>query len=209
MKLSALSGVVRKKHSIQVFTHETIGGEMVIGAGGAALYRCGIIPPVSGKGQIKALLSLTEKQLDKINIIEEQYSTNEDIHGYDLSDGQPASEQDTSETAIQFSYLGKSYTSLRTKDGEILFFEDIYLAPLREEMQSQYFTLKTRLYDDGFKRFYYIVAKDGFATLAAILPCTILSQEFIEELNNMSAECDNQFRLEQARIYACKEKREE
>ena len=208
MKLSALSGVVRKKHSIQVYTHEAVGGEMVIGAGQAALYRCGIIPAVSGKGQIKALLSLTEKQLDKIIIAEEQYSSIEDIHGCDLSDGQSASEQDTSETTIQLSYLGKNYTSLRTKDGEILFFEDVYLAPLREEMQSQYFTLKTRLYDDGFKRFYYIVAKDGFTTLAVIMPRTILSQEFMEELNNLSAECDNQFRLEQARIYACKEKRD-
>lgn len=193
---------------MRIITHEAVGGEMIIGAGPGALYRCGVMPAVSGKGQIRALLSLTEKQLDKIFVTEEQYTSLEDIHGFDLSDGEPPSEQDTSETAIQFSYLGKNYTSLRTGDGEIIFFEDIYLAPLAEEMQSSYFTLKTRLYDDGNKRFHYIIAKDGFTSLALILPCTILSDEFMTALNGLYHDCGNQYMLEKARVERCKEKQE-
>lgn len=204
MKLSALSGVVRKKNSVQVMTCEATGGEMVIGANCAALYRCGPVPNVYGPAQIGALLSLTKKQLDKVVIREEQYETLENIHGLDLSENGTPTEQDTTETAMQFTYKHKSYTSLRTKDGEILFFESLYLAPLAEEMQSAYFSLKTRLLDDGHRHFNYIIAKDGLTTLAAIMPYTVLSEEFIKELDDMNTDCANQFRIEEARRENCR-----
>ena len=114
-----------------------------------------------------------------------------------------------SEVSIQISYKGKDYTSVRTRDGETIFFDAKFLAPLREEMQSAYFTLKTRVYDNGYSMYQYIVAKDGMRTLAVILPVCVCNEEYIDDLRVFAGECENQWHIEENRRQSCRKAQED
>lgn len=208
MKLSILAGLIRKCSVCSVITkdrsEDPAPGEMIINVGNTAFYKCGSIPEVHGDEQIIALLSLNQKQADKIMFTEETYLHIQDIQGFDISDGAFAYEKDTDETPIQISYKSKDYTSVRTSDGETIFFDKKYLAPLREEMKSAYFTLKTRVYDNGYSMYQYIVAKDGMRTLAVIMPACVSTEEYVDDLKTFTQECETQWHIEENRRQSCR-----
>ena len=87
MKLSALAGLIRKYSVCSVFTkdrsEDTAPREMIINVGNAAFYKCGSVPEVHGREQIIALLSLNQKQADKIMFTEETYLHPQDVRGFD------------------------------------------------------------------------------------------------------------------------------
>lgn len=209
MKLSAFAKIAKKSHTVVVFTNpmsEEFGQkgqrEMVL-ANGIALYRCGCIPEVFGDYQICALLDITKKQRDKILIQEKNYNDISEVAGLNLSDGEIPGEEDTQEVKIGVTYKGKQFTALKCGDGEMIFFNSELLSPLREETGSPYFKIRSRITDNNGKRFRYLIAKDGFTTLAAFMPIIALTDEFMKDLNGFYDDCTMQKQIEDNRIAEC------
>lgn len=214
MKLQAFSRIAKKTHHCTVFTRSYTAGstaqdEMIL-SNGAGLYRCGCIPSVSGENQICALLDINEKQRDKMVIREETYTTPEEVATWvDLTDGETPDESDTESVKISITYNGKGYEALKTSDGELIFFNRELLAPLVNEIQSPYFKIRSRIADTGRKRFRYLIAKDGFTTLAAFMPVIALTNEFMADLHEFMQDCVLQKQLEDNRVAECSEARSE
>ncbi len=201
MKLQRFARTAKKSGYCVVFTCETPGDtdEMII-SNGYGVYRCGCIPPMIGKNQICALLDIDEKKREKMQIKEETYASLSDIACFDLTDGEVAGETDTESVNIGIIYEGKEYSVLKTGDGELLFFNRELLAPLANDMQSPYFKLRSRIAHAGSSRqFRYLIAKDGFTTLAALLPVNALSENFMKDLHDFVSDCDLQKQLEDNR----------
>lgn len=207
MKLSAFAKIAKKTHTIIVLTMiDKLPTEEMILSNGIAMYRCGAIPTVSGHSQICALLDITQKQREKIIIKEELYDNLSSVTaGFDLSDGVVAGEEDTQEVKIGITYKGKQLTALKCGDGEMIFFNNELLMPLKEEIGSPYFQIRSRVADKEGKRFRYLIAKDGFKTLAAFLPVIALTDEFMEDLKNFADDCEMQKGIEENRIATCRE----
>lgn len=212
MKLSAFAKIAKKSHETVVFTKgfqtgESSHGEMIL-SNGSALYRCGCIPEVFGEPQICALLDITQKQREKILITEHSYESLKDIAaGFNLEDGETPDEADTEECKIRISYNGKDFVALKCGDGETVFYNSNFLAPLREEVDSPYFKIRSRISAGGAggKRFRYLIAKDGFRTLAAFMPIIALTDEFMKDLNAFVEDCTMQKQIEDNRIAECRE----
>ena len=211
MKLSAFARIAKKAHTVGVFTkpvseeYEQTGQREMILTNGIALYRCGCIPEVFGDYQICALLDITKKQREKVIIEEKNYSDISTVAGLNLSDGEIPGEEDTQEVKIGVTYNGKQFTALKCGDGEMIFFNSELLSPLREETGSPYFKIRSRIADNNGKRFRYLIAKDGFTTLAAFMPIIALTDEFMKDLNAFVEDCTMQKQIEDNRIAECRE----
>ena len=84
-------------------------------------------------------------------------------------------------------------------DGELIFYNEAYLAPLAEEIKkSEYIYYTARQTQTGQR---YLVVHDGMDVLAAIMPMNILKEEYINDLAEFQALCMEQF-------YKDKERRE-
>jgi len=214
MKLQAFSRIAKKAHTCIVFTRPeeqrgTAQDEMII-SNGTGIYRCGCIPVMSGEAQICALLDINKKQRDKMEIREETYYDLKEVAaGFDLHNGEAYDEADTESIKISITYDGKEYEALKCADGEMIFYNRELLAPLVNEIQSPYFKIRSRIADTGRKRFRYLIAKDGFTTLAAFMPIIALTNEFMADLHGFVQDCVLQKQLEDNRVAACSEGRAE
>ena len=84
-------------------------------------------------------------------------------------------------------------------DGELIFYNEAYLAPLAEQIKkSEYIYYTARQTQTGQR---YLVVHDGMDVLAAIMPMNILKEEYINDLAEFQALCMEQF-------YKDKERRE-
>ena len=210
MKMSAFSGLVRKTGHCTTYTkpEEITAQREVLMSNGHAIYRCEAMPEPKTENQTFALLDVSKKQADKISLSYEEYESLEDVDGFDLSDGVSSGELDTERDNIEITYKGNSYTALKCSDGEIIFYNPQYLAPLKEKIDSPYFKLVARVYQNGSKRFNYVLAKDGLSALAAILPISILSEEFITNLKNFTDTCESQYMIDSHRAEMCRMEKE-
>lgn len=206
MKLQAFSRTAKKTHHCTVFKRSTAcsGPDEMILSNGGALYRCGCIPPVSGESQICALLDINDQQRDKMTINEEAYLTLDEVAGWvNLQDGETPDESETENVKIGVTHDGRSYAALKSSDGELIFYDPALLIPLKDEIKSAYFKLRSRIGDNGRTRFRYLIAKDGFTTLAALMPVIVLSDEFMADLSEFAYACRQQKQLEGERIASC------
>lgn len=202
MKLQTFANTAKKSHCCIVITagKEAESDEMLL-SNGAAIYKCGCIPSVHGLEQICELLDIHGKQREKISITEEIYQSLDTIgQHFNLKDGETPDEADTERVHISVTYNGRDYAAVKCSDGELLFFHRELLAPLANEMtKNPYFRLTSRIADTGKNKFRYLLAKDGFATLAVILPCRLLSERFMKDLDEFTKDCVGQKQLEEDR----------
>jgi hypothetical protein len=195
MKLTKYAALV-KKRNICIVLHTEDG--MFLGTG-ASIYKADGIPELVGEKQIAAVLEIGQKKLDKMIIKEEVYDSAAEVAGIDMSDDIAPGEMDADVIDAAVSLNGESIAAVKCEDGELLFFNRKYLAPLedilKDEDESGYVYFKTRLSRHGLR---YIVIKHGmYETLAAIMPTKVLSNEYMRALKEYVNDCERQWKQEQ------------
>lgn len=196
MKLSKYAALVRREGLCSVFRVHNDG--VWLGCKGA-IYRAGELPEFSGREQTRAILSLDDKQMDKVYLREYDCEETRDVIGYNLRDYDPG-EQATKPVAMVAAVKGIYASALRTNDGELIFYDDNYLAPLSDVLKdSDYLEMTVRRLPSGTR---YIAVKDGFSILAVILPLQIISEKFLAELQEFEALCTEQLFRQRARAEA-------
>lgn len=109
-------------------------------------------------------------------------------------------EQDTEKLKVAAAPNGLWCSACRCKvDGELIFYNEAYLAPLAEEIKKSEYIYYTARQTEAGQR--YLVVHDGMDVLAAIMPMNILKEEYINDLAEFQALCMEQF-------YKDKERRE-
>lgn len=162
---------------------------------GASIYKASEFPDITGKSQIAAVLDIEPKKLKKIRIEEEHCKSREDIIGFDLSEGTAAGEMDITKLEVAAVVDGNIYAAFRCENNELIFFDEQLLAPLKNRIKDEeaYLSYTVRIHPEGYK---YIVIKDGFEVLAAILPVKVLSNKYLKSLREFNAMCVSQYELE-------------
>ncbi len=175
-------------------------GEIYL-SNGNAIYKASELPNMNGKSQIAAVLDIEPKKLKKITIMETSYTSRDDICGYDLSDGTTVGEMEIEKMETAAVVNGNIYAAFRCNNGEITFFSEDLLAPIKDRIkdESTYTSYAARTHAKGFK---YIIIKDGFEVLAAILPVKILNEDYMDNLRIFYDKCCSQYNLEQMREHA-------
>lgn len=193
MKLSKYAALVRREAYCAVFRVHNDG--VWLGLRGA-MYRAGELPEFSGREQTRAILSLDEKQMDKIFLREFDCEETRDVIGYNLRDYDPG-EQATKPVAMVAAVKGKYASALRTYDDELIFYDESYLAPLSDVLKdSDYLEMTVRRLENGQR---YIAVKDGFNILAIILPMQVVCEKYLADLQEFEALCAEQLFRERAR----------
>lgn len=193
MKLSKYAALVRREGLCSVFRVHNDG--VWLGCQGA-IYRAGELPEFSGREQTRAILSLDDKQMDKVYLREYDCEETRDVIGYNLRDYDPG-EQATKPVAMVAAVKGKYASALRTYDDELIFYDESYLAPLSDVLKdSDYLEMTVRRLENGQR---YIAVKDGFNILAIILPMQVVCEKYLADLQEFEALCAEQLFRERAR----------
>lgn len=162
---------------------------------GYSIYKASEFPDITGKSQIAAVLDIEPKKLKKIHIEEKHCLSREDILGFDLSEGTVAGEMDITKLAVAAVVDENIYAAFCCKNNELIFFDEQLLAPLKDRIKDgeAYLSYTVRTHPEGHR---YIVVKDGFEVLAAILPVKVLSERYLHCLRKFTAMCESQYDLE-------------
>ena len=165
----------------------------------SAIFRATELPDMVGEEQVRTVLDMPEKAWEKVHFDERWEGTVKSIFGMNLSDYADG-EQDTEKLKVAAAPNGLWCSACRCKvDGELIFYNEAYLAPLAEEIKkSEYIYYTARQTQTGQR---YLVVHDGMDVLAAIMPMNILKEEYINDLAEFQALCMEQF-------YKDKERRE-
>lgn len=191
MKISKFVQLVKNTKQCLVIHTPT---EVYLSAG-ESIYKASEFPNISGTAQIAAVLDIEPKKLKKIRITEEQSKSREDVNGFDLSAGTTAGELEISKLTTAAAVDGQLYTAFRCGDNELVFFDEQLLAPLADKIKSEeeYLNYAARTHKEGYR---YIVVKDGFEVLAAIMPVKVLSPAYMDQLRMFYHMCEQQSRIE-------------
>ncbi len=169
---------------------------------GASIYKAPGLPFVDDMEVAKAILDIDKKIEEKVTLEIKEVPGMSDIFGCDLSDGSTKAEYKAEHIRAAAVIDDAVYSVLRTEDnGEILFYDRILLAPLADKLKDKdaaaYINYAVRRHARNNEP--YIVVKDGFQTLAAILPVHILTTDYISELQDFQLMCIDQLRREKDR----------
>ena len=194
MKLQKYSALLKKKgYGIWINTPDC-----VVLALPAAMYKAPGLPGVNELPAIKAILDIDKKAEEKAMVNVDAAGKDSDIKGFDLSDGTTEHEQDADNIRAAAFIDDVIYSVLRTKDGQLLFYDRQLLLPLADKLKDKdasayigYFVRK-----HGKSGQPYIVVKDGFTTLAAIMPVKVLTADYISELQDFELMCIDQLNRE-------------
>ena len=169
MKLSKFANLVKNGGRCAVLH---VAGSGIWLSTGTAIYRATELPDMEGSEQVRTVLDMTADAWKKVYLTEDW----------------PAAPN------------GLWCSACRCKvDGELIFYNEAYLAPLAEEIKkSEYIYYTARQTQTGQR---YLVVHDGMDVLAAIMPMNILKEEYINDLAEFQALCMEQF-------YKDKERRE-
>lgn len=162
---------------------------------GHSIYKAQEFPDITGRSQIAAVLDIEPKKLKKIQIEEERCKSREDVFGYNFSEGSVTGEMEITKLETAAVVDGNIYAAFRCENNELIFFDEQLLAPLKDRIKDEgaYLNYTVRMHPKGHK---YIVVKDGFEVLAAILPVNVLSERYLKSLREFSTMCMDQYELE-------------
>ena len=156
-------------------------------------YYAHVVPRSSTFGKWGILLA------NSMGVIENDYCGDGDVLGLNLAP-YAQGEQDTEKLKVAAAPNGLWCSACRCKvDGELIFYNEAYLAPLAEEIKKSEYIYYTAQQTEAGQR--YLVVHDGMDVLAAIMPMNILKEEYINDLAEFQALCMEQF-------YKDKERRE-
>lgn len=196
MKLSKFANLVKNGGRCAVL-HVTGSGIWL--STGTAIYRATELPDMEGSEQVRTVLDMTADAWKKVYLTEDWPESINNVLGLNLAP-YAQGEQDTEKLKVAAAPNGLWCSACRCKvDGELIFYNEAYLAPLAEEIKkSEYIYYTARQTQTGQR---YLVVHDGMDVLAAIMPMNILKEEYINDLAEFQALCMEQF-------YKDKERRE-
>lgn len=194
MKLAKYAQIAKREGCCSLLN---VAGDGVWLATRSAVYRASDLPQIESGEEMRAVLDLTEKDWKKI-----YYKTNE-CESLDNVLGMYLRNYDEQEAyakkmQMQAVYKGRLATGLLCSDGELVFYDESLLGPVAKEIEdSDYVETVVRKYATGQR---YVVVKNGFEVIAAVMPLNIVSQEYLEKLAEFEVHCTQQFAREKARI---------
>lgn len=194
MKLAKYAQIAKREGCCSLLN---VAGDGVWLATRSAVYRASDLQQIESGEEMRAVLDLTEKDWKKI-----YYKTNE-CESLDNVLGMYLRNYDEQEAyakkmQMQAVYKGRLATGLLCSDGELVFYDESLLGPVAKEIDdSEYVETVVRKYATG-KR--YIVVKNGFEVIAAVMPLNIVSQEYLEKLAEFEVHCTQQYAREKARL---------
>lgn len=196
MKLSKFANLVKNGGRCAVLHVE---GSGIWLSTGTAIYRATELPDMEGSEQVRTVLDMTADAWKKVYLTEDWPESINNVLGLNLAP-YAQGEQDTEKLKVAAAPNGLWCSACRCKvDGELIFYNEAYLAPLAEEIKkSEYIYYTARQTQTGQR---YLVVHDGMDVLAAIMPTNILKEEYINDLAEFQALCMEQF-------YKDKERRE-
>lgn len=154
---------------------------------------------MEGSEQVRTVLDMTADAWKKVYLTEEWPESVSNVLGLNLAP-YAQGEQDTEKLKVAAAPNGLWCSACRCKvDGELIFYNEAYLAPLAEEIKKSEYIYYTARQTEAGQR--YLVVHDGMDVLAAIMPMNILKEEYINDLAEFQALCMEQF-------YKDKERRE-
>lgn len=197
MKIGKYKALIKKKgYGLWI----NVGEAEVYLSTGASIYKAYRIPVTNERSVAKAILDIDTKDAEKITFEIKNVEDCENVLGCDLSDGFVKNEQSAEHLRTAAIVDGNVFSVIRAQNGELIFYNRILLAPLADKLKDKdsadYITYSVRFLNDIQP---YIVVKDGFQTLAAIMPMKVLSDDYISELQDFQLMCIDQLLREKDR----------
>ena len=193
MKLSRFAKLV-KQGGILYLCHVK-GSGLWLGAR-TGFFRADGLPVTVDEATILAVLDFDTKTQEKIVVRELDFDSDREMFGMNLSDD-AAPDIDAKKITVAAVYKGTYTTALLCDDGELVFYDETQLSPLADVFkESDYVRTVVRVTEKGGR---YVVIRDGFETVAGIMPMNILTKDFLGDLQDFEARCVEQFMREEAR----------
>lgn len=177
MKIKSIAAICKKNKQVVLFNRYSDSGTLsqYIGDGNA-------VYPISG------LPELDEESILTIFDVPEKQRENWLVRYRDIPEGISFEDTDATEKIIEqgnlsIVYSGKTLKPLQTRRG-LVFIESRYLSPVSDVLDV--LELYERVTPFGAP---YIVAKAGFLLQAVIMPCDVISAQFVQRLQELTRQC--------------------
>lgn len=181
MKLSKFANLVKNGGRCAVLH---VAGSGIWLSTGTAIYRATELPDMEGSEQVRTVLDMTADAWKKVYLTEDWPESVSNVLGLNLAP-YAQGEQDTEKLKVAAAPNGLWCSACRCKvDGELMFYNEAYLAPLAEEIKKSEYIYYTARQTEAGQR--YLVVHDGMDVLAAIMPMNILKEEYINDLADAS-----------------------
>lgn len=174
MKLSKFANLVKNGGRCAVLH---VAGSGIWLSTGTAIYRATELPDMEGSEQVRTVLDMTADAWKKVYLTEDWPESVSNVLGLNLAP-YAQGEQDTEKLKVAAAPNGLWCSACRCKvDGELIFYNEAYLAPLAEEIKKSEYIYYTARQTEAGQR--YLVVHDGMDVLAAIMPMNILKEELL------------------------------
>ncbi len=195
MKIAKYTKLIKKKGNGTWIN--TKDGDVYLATTGS-IYKAPGLPSVNDLDAIKAILDIDIKAEQKMLLTHEYAEDVTDLYGLDLSDSAGNSREVSAELLKVAAVLdGRLFSAVCYNATEILFYDGKFLEPIADVLNDNgYIRYAVREVKD---RSPYIVVKDGFQVLAAIMPVKILNDDYISELQDFELMCIEQLRKDKMR----------
>lgn len=142
MKLSKFANLVKNGGRCAVLH---VAGSGIWLSTGTAIYRATELPDMEGSEQVRTVLDMTADAWKKVYLTEDWPESVSNVLGLNLAP-YAQGEQDTEKLKVAAAPNGLWCSACRCKvDGELIFYNEAYLAPLAEEIKkSEYIDLFER-----------------------------------------------------------------
>ncbi len=194
MKLSKYAGIAKREGYSALCK---VAGDGAWLATRSAIYRASDLPMIESGEEMRAVLDLAEKDWKRIGWTSQDCGGLGNVMGMSL---QNYDDKEVSAKKIQMQavYRGRLAAALLCSDGELVFYDEGLLAPVAKEIESgDYVEMVVRQYANGQR---YVVVKNGFEVIAAVMPLSIVTQKYLEELAEFEVLCTKQYAREKARL---------
>ena len=177
MKIKSIATICKKNKQVVLFNRYSDSGTLsqYIGDGNT-------VYPISG------LPELDEESILTIFDVPEKQREDWLVRYRDIPEGISFEDTDATEKIIEqgnlsIVYSGKTLKPLQTRRG-LVFIESRYLSPVSDVLDV--LELYERVTPFGAP---YIVAKAGFLLQAVIMPCDVISAQFVQRLQELTRQC--------------------
>ena len=178
MKIKSIAAICKKNKNIAIFERYSDDGDILtqyIGDG-SAVYPVIGLPPLDAESLL-TIFDVPEK--DRDNYFVKTLGVPAGISFEDTD----ATEKIIEQGNLSIVYSGKTLKPLQTRRG-LVFIESRYLSPVSDVLDV--LELYERVTPFGAP---YIVAKAGFLLQAVIMPCDVISAQFVQRLQELTRQC--------------------
>ena len=157
MKLSKFANLVKNGGRCAVLH---VAGSGIWLSTGTAIYRATELPDMEGSEQVRTVLDMTADAWKKVHLTEDWPESVSNVLGLNLAP-YAQGEQDTEKLKVAAAPNGLWCSACRCKvDGELIFYNEAYLAPLAEEIKKSEYIYYTARQTEAGQR--YLVVMDCY-----------------------------------------------